>query len=132
MQQMTSNKPYIIRALYEWVTDNKLTPYLAVNASIPKTHVPEQYVKNGQIVLNISYDAVSMLNIANDRIEFDATFNSVPFQIYVPIRAVQAIYAAENGQGMVFEEEEQEEAEDDTPPEPTPPPKGKPTLKIVK
>jgi stringent starvation protein B len=132
MQEMTSNKPYIIRALYEWISDNKLTPYIAVNATIPKTHVPEQYVKNGQIVLNISYDAVSMLNIANDRIEFDATFNSSPFQIFVPIQAVQAIYAAENGQGMVFNPEDEVDNEPPTPPEPSTPPKGKPNLKIVK
>lgn len=125
---MTSNKPYIMRALYEWIVDNKLTPYLAVNASVPYTQVPEQYVKNGQIVLNISYDAVSMLNIANDSITFDATFNSIPFQIYIPIRAVQAIYAAENSQGMVFEPD----SDDSAPTEPPPPAKGKPTLKIVK
>ena len=126
---MTSNKPYIMRALYEWITDNKMTPYIAVNATVPKTHVPEQYVKNGQIVLNIAYDAVNMLNIANDRIEFDATFNAVPFEVYIPTRAVQAIYAAENGQGMVFDEEEDGGEEPPTEPEP---PKGKPTLKIVK
>jgi stringent starvation protein B len=126
---MTSNKPYIMRALYEWITDNKMTPYIAVNATVPKTHVPEQYVKNGQIVLNIAYDAVNMLNIANDRVEFDATFNSVPFEIYIPNRAVQAIYAAENGQGMVFDEEE---GDDEPPPAEPTPPKGKPSLKIVK
>lgn len=127
---MNSNKPYIIRALHQWVTDNKATPYIAVNATIPYTHVPEQYVKNGQIILDISYDAVGMLNITNEHIEFDATFNAVPFQVYIPMKAVQAIYASENGQGMVFDE-----AEDTSPPPkpPTPPPaKGKPNLKIVK
>lgn len=127
---MTSNKPYIMRALYEWITDNKLTPYIAVNATIPKTHVPEQYVKNGQIILNIAYDAVSMLNISNDQIEFDATFNSVPFEIFIPMQAVQAIYASENGQGMVFDEEETSQPPSNEPP--TTPPKGKPSLKIVK
>jgi stringent starvation protein B len=126
---MNSNKPYIIRALYEWITDNKLTPYIAVNAAVPRTHVPEQYVKNGQIVLNIAFDAVNMLNISNDQIEFDASFNSVPFQIFIPMQAVQAIYASENGQGMVFNEEENSEPPSTEPPNP---PKGKPSLKIVK
>jgi stringent starvation protein B len=124
---MTSNKPYILRALYEWITDNKLTPYIAVNTKIPGTYVPLEYVKNGQIVLNIAYDAVNQLNMTNDRIEFAATFNSIPFEVFVPIRSVQAIYAAENGQGIVFEEETELE-----PPPKAPEPKGKATLRIVK
>lgn len=131
MQVMTSNKPYIIRALHQWISDNQLTPYIAVNATTPRTYVPTEYVKNGQIVLNISYEAVSMLNIANDRIEFNATFNSLPFEIYIPIEAVKAIYAAENGQGIAFNPEETS----DKPPTPsasTPAPQSRPNLKIVK
>ena len=128
---MNSSKPYITRALHEWITDNKLTPYIAVDATVPNTAVPQEHVKDGQIILNISYDAVAVLNIANDRIEFDATFNQVRFQVYVPMAAIQAIYAQENGQGMAFEKEE----ETSPPSEPSPPPapkKGKPSLKIVK
>jgi stringent starvation protein B len=123
---ITSKKPYIIRALHEWISDNKLTPYIAVNATIPETHVPQQYVKNGQIILNIAYDAVNKLNINNHHIIFDATFNAVPFEVFIPMRAVQAIYAAENGQGMIFDEKDEE------PPPTAPEPIKKTTLRIVK
>ena len=126
--RITSKKPYIMRALHEWISDNKLTPYIAVNATIPETHVPQQYVKNGQIVLNIAYDAVNRLNINNNHILFDATFNAIPFEVFIPIRAVQAIYAAENGQGMVFDEKDEEEEPPPTAPEPI----KKATLRIVK
>lgn len=127
---MNSSKPYIIRALHEWITDNQLTPYLAVDATVPHTAVPQEYVKDGQIILNLSYDAVAVLNIANDSIQFDATFNQVRFQVYVPMAAVQAIYAQENGQGMAFEKEETPPPSEPT--SPPPPKKGKPNLKIVK
>lgn len=127
---MNSSKPYIIRALHEWITDNKLTPYVAVDATVPYTAVPQEYVKDGQIILNISYDAAAVLNISNEAIQFDATFNQVKFQVYVPMAAVQAIYAQENGQGMAFEKEDTPPPSE--PPASPPPRKGKPNLKIVK
>ena len=125
---MRSKKPYLIRAMYEWIVDNELSPYLAVDATVPLTHVPKEHVKDGKIVLDVSPNAVNMLNIANDRIEFGASFNSQHFSIYIPIKALKAIYAAENGEGMVFEEQEGED--DDTPPPPTKKPG--PHLKVVK
>ncbi|MEH6585665.1 MAG: ClpXP protease specificity-enhancing factor [Halioglobus sp.] len=130
---MTPSRPYIMRALYEWIVDNGCTPYILVDAAIDDVMVPEQYVKDGQIVLNISPTAVMELNIANDAVAFNGRFGGVATDIYVPVNAVIGIYARENGQGMVFEPEEES---DETPPEDTPPdpnkPEGRPSLKIVK
>jgi len=97
----TSTRPYLIRALYEWCTDNGLTPYVAV--SVDETvQVPREYVKNNEIVLNISFDATSSLKLGNDFIEFKARFAGSAREIIVPITHVIAIYARENGQGMAF------------------------------
>ena len=97
----TSTRPYLIRALYEWCTDNGLTPYVAV--SVDETvQVPREYVKNNEIVLNISFDATSSLKLGNDFIEFKARFAGSSRNIMVPIGRVIAIYARENGQGMAF------------------------------
>ena len=97
----TSTRPYLIRALYEWCTDNGLTPYVAV--SVDETvQVPREYVKNNEIVLNISFDATSSLKLGNDFIEFKARFAGSSRDIMVPIGRVIAIYARENGQGMAF------------------------------
>lgn len=98
----TSTKPYLLRALYEWCTDNGFTPYIvvAVDAS---TRVPMEFVKNGEIVLNISFDATSHLKIDNDFIHFKARFGGTAREIEVPVTNVSAIYARENGQGMAFE-----------------------------
>lgn len=111
---MTSSRPYLLRAFYEWIVDNNATPYVVVNADFPGAHVPLQYVENGRIVLNISPGAVRSLLIANDHVEFNARFSGAPFEVYAPIKAITAIYAKENGRGMVFKEEDDEE--DDTPP----------------
>jgi stringent starvation protein B len=128
---MTSSRPYLIRALYEWIIDNHLTPHLLVNATLPQVDVPSQYVKEGRIVLNIGPSAIEELLIANQAITFSARFNEGVHELYVPINSVLAIYASENGRGMFFSEEEEE----------TPPSgdggqgtqrKGKPTLKVVK
>ena len=100
-QDIGSTKPYLIRALYEWCTDNGLTPYLAVQVG-PGARVPLEFVKNGEIVLNISFDATSALNIGNDEIRFKARFGGVARDILVPIGQVSAIYARENSQGMAF------------------------------
>jgi stringent starvation protein B len=97
----SSTRPYLIRALYEWCTDNGLTPYVAV--SVDETvQVPREYVKNNEIVLNISFDATSSLKLGNDFIEFKARFAGSAREIMVPITHVIAIYARENGQGMAF------------------------------
>jgi stringent starvation protein B len=97
----TSTRPYLIRALYEWCTDNGLTPYVAV-AVDDTVQVPREYVKNNEIVLNISFDATSSLKLSNDFIEFKARFAGSSRDIMVPIERVIAIYARENGQGMAF------------------------------
>ena len=97
----TSTRPYLIRALYEWCTDNGFTPYVAV-AVDETVQVPREYVKNNEIVLNISFDATSSLKLGNDFIEFKARFAGSAREIIVPITHVIAIYARENGQGMAF------------------------------
>jgi stringent starvation protein B len=97
----SSTRPYLIRALYEWCTDNGLTPYVAV-AVDESVQVPREYVKNNEIVLNISFDATSSLKLGNDFIEFKARFAGSAREIMVPITNVIAIYARENGQGMAF------------------------------
>ena len=96
-----STRPYLIRALYEWCMDNGFTPYLAVVAD-ETVQVPREFVKNGEIVLNISPDATSGLHIGNEWVEFKARFNGVARDILVPVGHVLAIYARENGQGMAF------------------------------
>ena len=100
---MTSSRPYMVRALYEWIIDNECTPHILVNAMASDTRVPQQFVKDGQIVLNISPSAVRDLVITNDVLDFSGRFSGVPMAIHVPMEAVMGIYARENGQGMVFE-----------------------------
>src|SRR3954462_12358399 len=98
----TSTKPYLLRAIYEWCTDNGYTPYLAAMVD-GETQVPMEFVKNGEIVLNISFSATSGLKMDNDFIHFHARFAGVSREIFVPVDNVVAIYARENGQGMAFE-----------------------------
>lgn len=102
---MTSNRPYLIRALFEWITDNDCTPYVVVSASMPGVRVPDGYVNNGRIVLNIAPQAVRNLDIGNEHLEFDGRFGGRPFRVSAPIGAVMAIYAKETGQGTAFEVE---------------------------
>ncbi|MFC0167801.1 ClpXP protease specificity-enhancing factor [Pseudoduganella danionis] len=116
-----STKPYMLRAIYEWCTDSGYTPYLAVKVDRATT-VPMEYVKNGEIVLNISFGATSGLKMDNDAIRFHARFGGVSREIFVPVNNVIAIYASENGQGMAFEAmlgmadaEPEEEQEDSAP-----------------
>ncbi len=99
--ESTSTRPYLIRALYDWCTDNGFTPYVAVQVD-ETVQVPREYVKNGEIVLNISFDATSSLKLGNDFIEFKARFAGTAREIIVPVNRVIAIYARENGQGMAF------------------------------
>ena len=98
----TSTKPYLLRALYEWCTDNGYTPYIVV-AVDARTRVPAEFVKNGEIVLNISFEATGNLKMDNDFIHFKARFGGVAREIELPVENVSAIYARENGQGMAFE-----------------------------
>ena len=129
-EPVTSSRPYIMRALYEWIVDNQCTPYVLVDASAGDVIVPQQFVKDDQIVLNISPDAVVDLTITNKAVAFNGRFGGVATDVFVPISAVVGIYARENGQGMVFEPEEGGEPPDDTPPDGNP--QRKPSLRIVK
>ncbi len=112
---MTSSRPYLIRAIHEWIIDNDLTPHIVVNAESQGVRVPPEYVKDGQISLNISATAVHGLSMDDDWILFDARFGGRSFQVSVPTVAILAIFAKENGAGMSFGEEEHQ---DDPPPEP--------------
>lgn len=137
MDKMTPSRPYLMRALNEWILDNHSTPYVLVDAGIQGVQVPEDYINNGQIVLNISPSAVQNLLINQDGLSFSARFGGVPMEVYVPIVAILAIYARENGQGMVFGSEAGAPDPNDPvhSPEPTPePPSGgsRPSLTVVK
>lgn len=110
---MSSNRPYLLRAIYDWITDNQLTPYVLVDATVEGVRVPPQVVKNGQVVLNLAMRAVANLELGNDYINFQARFSGVSQAIRIPLQAVLAVYAQENGQGMMFPAED-----GDTPPAP--------------
>ncbi|MDT8397161.1 MAG: ClpXP protease specificity-enhancing factor [Pseudomonadales bacterium] len=103
---MTSHRPYMVRALNEWILENNCTPYILVNAHHKDVQVPQNHVKDGQIILNISPMAVQGLSITNLGIEFNGRFGGIPTRVFVPCAAVLGIYAKENGQGMIFEAEE--------------------------
>ena len=102
---MTPNRPYLLRAFYDWIVDNDCTPHLVVNAEYPAVQVPVQFVQDGQIVLNISPSAVTQFDMDNQQLSFNARFSGQPMQVYVPMGAVLAIYARENGEGTVFTQE---------------------------
>jgi len=118
---MSSNRPYLLRAIYDWITDNGLTPYLLIDATKEGVRVPPQVVKNGQVVLNIAMRAVANLDLGNDWITFQARFSGASHAIYVPVGAVLALYAQENGQGMMFPAED---AGGEPPTTPAPEPDG--------
>lgn len=139
MKKMTSSRSYLIRAYYEWIVDNDLTPHVLVDVLIPGVEVPQEFVKDGQIVLNITPTAIRDLLMSNELITFMSRFGGIPRHIKLPPHSVIAIYAKENGRGMVFEQEEP----DTLPPAPItlvesagPKTKSKsskkPTLKVVK
>jgi stringent starvation protein B len=136
---MTPQKPYLIRAIYEWINDNQMTPYVLVNTEFEGVQVPEEYINDGKIVLNIAPDAVRNFHADNDWISFSARFSGKAMELFIPIIAVQAIYSKENNEGMFFPDD------DLTPPpvsaKPTPSDKikpikstdkPKPSLKVVK
>ncbi len=127
---MQSSKPYLLRALYEWILDSDCTPHIVVNAMEHDVTVPQQYVKDGQIVLNIAPSAVADLLIDKTSVFFNARFAGISTDIYVPIHAVLGIYARENGRGMMFEPEQ----DSNLPPPETPKTgtQGRPALRVVK
>lgn len=137
---MKSSRPYLVRALYEWIVDNDCTPHLLVNAEFNGVQVPAGFANDGQIVLNVSPTAVRHLHMDNEAVSFEGRFAGVPQSLYIPTAAVLAVYARENGQGMVFEVEssmldadEIEDPDDQGPPDDEPPrPSGRPSLKVVK
>jgi stringent starvation protein B len=116
---LTSRRPYLLRAMHEWMVDNQQTPHLVVDATKPDVTVPQQFVQDGKIVLNISYHATNGLTMSNERVEFNARFSGQTHHVNVPMYAVQGIYARETGHGMVF-------SDDDSPPTPPAPPEGAP------
>jgi len=126
---MTSSKPYLIRALYEWILDNDTTPYMLVDTSSDQVLIPAGIANDGKVVLNLSPSAIQNLEMTNEHVSFSARFNGVAQDLYCPISSLMAIYARENGEGMMFPAEEsddgtQSSAEDGKP-------KG-PTLKVIK
>jgi stringent starvation protein B len=143
---MTSNRPYLLRAIYDWISDNGLTPYVLVDAALPGVKVPAHVIKNGQVVLNLAMRAVANLDLGNEVISFQARFSGVSQSISIPVAAVLALYAQENGQGMMFPADETgsmpadggtgNDADGD--PEPPPsgddnrPRRGAPHLRVVK
>ncbi len=153
---MTARRPYMLRAFYDWLVDNDLTPHLVVQATLAGVRVPQEFIQDGQIILNIAPRAVGNLELGNDTISFNARFGGRPHSVIVPLYAVLAIYARENGAGTMFEPEEAytsipeaEQEEDDgiwleeehSAPQPSidfddepepPRPKGRPSLRVVK
>ena len=128
----TSRRPYLVRALHEWMTDNGQTPHLVVDAALEGVSVPQGYAKDGRIILNVSWQATQGLKLGNEAIEFSARFGGVSHHVHVPTRAVLGIYARETGQGMLFQDED-ESGPPSGPPATTPPEGGKrPRLRVVK
>ena len=138
--QMTPSRPYLVRAMYQWITDNGKTPHLLVDVSIEGVQVPTEHVQNGKIILNIAPMAVTGLVLGDTEINFSARFSGKPMELYIPIGAVLAVYAKENGQGMMFSEDDgastAQDDESDHKPDPGPdsdPDKPKrPSLRVVK
>lgn len=132
-----SRRPYLLRAMHEWITDSLQTPHIVVDASLPGVDVPRQYVQGGKIILNVSHAATSGLNLGNEVVTFRARFGAATYNVSVPVGAILGIYARETGQGMIF-------SEADAPPPPPPqaspetpagggePKRSRPTLKVVK
>ena len=133
---MTAQRPYLLRAMHEWMTDNGHTPYVVVDATRDDVEVPEEYVQEGKIVLNVSYAAVRNLELGNESLSFEARFSGKACQVIFPVAAVLGIYARETGRGMIFSTEDQ--LEDQPAPADRPaagldePRAGRPNLKIVK
>lgn len=116
---MSSNRPYLLRAMYDWISDNGLTPYILVDAAAPGVDVPRSAVKDGRVVLNVAARAVAQLDLGKDFVRFTARFSGVSQSVEVPMTGILAVYAQENGQGMMFPAENQ------------PPPAPGPTAEII-
>ena len=129
--KMSPNRPYLIRAMYDWISDNGLTPYLLVDARHDGVQVPSSSVKDGQIVLNVAARAVSELDLGNERVRFLARFQGISQSVDVPVSAVMAIYAQENGQGMMFPADTASPPPAPAPEKPGPARRG-PQLRVVK
>ncbi|MBI4006470.1 MAG: ClpXP protease specificity-enhancing factor [Gammaproteobacteria bacterium] len=124
---MTSNRPYLLRALYDWILANNMTPYLLVDATVKGVNVPTRYVKGGKIVLNVVPSAAHNLELGNEKVSFNARFNGKQYQIIFPVKAVTAIYARENGKGLIFPDDDHDsESHQKTEPNP------KQHLKVIK
>ncbi|MCK6264803.1 ClpXP protease specificity-enhancing factor [Vibrio sp. ZSDE26] len=162
IENMTPRRPYMLRAFYEWLVDNDLTPHLVVDATMAGVRVPQEFIQDGQIILNIAPRAVGNLELGNEAITFSARFSGRPHSVIAPLYAVQAIYARENGAGTMFDPEEayldsetraeesidespvsglssvseevvsEDTLEEKTPSEEPPKPKGRPSLRVVK
>jgi stringent starvation protein B len=135
MAKERSNRPYLIRAIYEWCSDSGLTPYLSVKVN-EQTRVPTEFVKDGEIVLNIGPDATRRLTIGNDTVQFSARFGGVSRECSIPMGAVKGIFARENNQGLFFPSEDPAPQHETTEPvrdePPSPPASRKPKLQIIK
>ena len=133
---MNSSRPYLLRAIHQWIVDNDCTPYLLVNASAPGVVVPREFIENEKIILNISPAAAHNLVLGDEEVVFDARFGGRPMEVVAPVNAILAIYARENGQGMLFTDDERDEssAGDEQPAgegEAEPAPR-RPNLKVIK
>lgn len=132
-QPLTPRRPYLLRAMHEWMTDNGQTPHLVVDAAVEGVVVPRQYVRDGKIVLNVGYSATAGLVMKNDAIGFSARFGGVAFDVSLPVHAVLGIYAKETGQGMIFSDDEPAPEPNGRPPKPTGGDEPRrPQLKVVK
>ena len=131
--QMTSSRPYLVRAMYQWIADNGMTPHLLVDVTIDGVQVPPEHVQNGKIILNIAPMAVSSLVLGDEEVSFSARFSGQSMGIVIPVEAILAVYAKENGQGMMFSEDDGAvSSSDDDDPEPDPDKPKRPTLRVVK
>jgi stringent starvation protein B len=135
---MKSRRPYLLRAMHEWISDSQCTPHLVVDAGITGVEVPRQFVQDGKIVLNVSWSATAQLQLGNDELSFSGRFGGASMQVRIPIAAVLAIYARETGQGMIFADDAEQPPPGGPPQEPAPQepaPKakgGRAKLKVVK
>ena len=136
---MKSRRPYLLRALHEWISDSNCTPHIVVDAGAAGVEVPRQYVQDGKIVLNVSWSATGQLQLGNEELQFNGRFGGVSMHVRIPVSAVLAIYARETGQGMMFAGDDEPQPPPGGPqgpqPEPQPPKDagaGRPKLKVVK
>jgi stringent starvation protein B len=117
---MKSRRPYLLRAMHEWISDSQCTPHLVVDAGVTGVEVPRQYVQDGKIVLNVSWSATAQLQLGNDELSFSGRFGGASMQVRSPIAAVLAIYARETGQGMIFADDAEQPPPGGPPQEPAP------------